>query len=101
MTDDKEDKTLEHQEHFTEVAKSRDVEVNQFSFFKTKYKFFKHSNIIYGFKNVFSFNFVGARRQNSVYGICWKLGACAKKWRAVAASIPSFPGEQGSFHSPN
>lgn len=28
MTDDKEDKTLENQEHFTEVAKSRDVEVN-------------------------------------------------------------------------
>ncbi|CAH1406332.1 unnamed protein product [Nezara viridula] len=27
MTDDKEDKTLEHQEQFTEVAKSRDVEV--------------------------------------------------------------------------
>lgn len=27
MTDDKEDKTLEFQEHFTEVAKSRDVEV--------------------------------------------------------------------------
>ena len=27
MTDDKEDKTLEQQEHFTEVAKSRDVEV--------------------------------------------------------------------------
>ncbi|KAK6645214.1 hypothetical protein RUM43_001490 [Polyplax serrata] len=27
MTDDKEDKTLEHQENFTEVAKSRDVEV--------------------------------------------------------------------------
>ncbi|XP_021706397.1 ankyrin-2 [Aedes aegypti] len=27
MTDDREDKTLEHQEHFTEVAKSRDVEV--------------------------------------------------------------------------
>ena len=27
MTDDKEDKTLEHQEHFQEVAKSRDVEV--------------------------------------------------------------------------
>ncbi|BES87251.1 ankyrin 3, node of Ranvier (ankyrin G) [Nesidiocoris tenuis] len=27
MTDDKEDKTLEHQEHFTEVSKSRDVEV--------------------------------------------------------------------------
>ncbi|XP_059619799.1 microtubule-associated protein futsch-like, partial [Phlebotomus argentipes] len=27
MTDDKEDKTLEHQEYFTEVAKSRDVEV--------------------------------------------------------------------------
>lgn len=27
MTDDKEDKTLEKQEHFTEVAKSRDVEV--------------------------------------------------------------------------
>lgn len=27
MTDDKEDKTLEHQEHFTEVAKSRDIEV--------------------------------------------------------------------------
>merc|ERR1719402_1053696 len=27
MTDDKEDKTLEHQEHFMEVAKSRDVEV--------------------------------------------------------------------------
>lgn len=30
MTDDKEDKTLEHQEHFTEVAKSRDVEVSTF-----------------------------------------------------------------------
>lgn len=27
MTDDKEEKTLENQEHFTEVAKSRDVEV--------------------------------------------------------------------------
>jgi len=27
MTDDKEDKTLEQQEHFGEVAKSRDVEV--------------------------------------------------------------------------
>ena len=27
MTDDKEDKTLECQEHFVEVAKSRDVEV--------------------------------------------------------------------------
>ncbi|XP_058449487.1 ankyrin-3-like isoform X2 [Malaya genurostris] len=27
MTDDKEDKTLEHQEQFTEIAKSRDVEV--------------------------------------------------------------------------
>ncbi|XP_058059386.1 ankyrin-3-like [Anopheles bellator] len=27
MTDDKEDKTLEQQEHFTEIAKSRDVEV--------------------------------------------------------------------------
>jgi ankyrin len=27
MTDDKEDKTLEHQEHFMEVAKSREVEV--------------------------------------------------------------------------
>ena len=27
MTDDKEDKTLEHQEHVSEVAKSRDVEV--------------------------------------------------------------------------
>lgn len=27
MTDDREDKTLEHQEHYTEVAKSRDVEV--------------------------------------------------------------------------
>lgn len=33
MTDDKEDKTLEHQEHFTEVAKSRDVEVIYFSSF--------------------------------------------------------------------
>lgn len=29
MTDDKEEKTLEHQEHFVEVAKSRDVEVLQ------------------------------------------------------------------------
>lgn len=28
MTDDREDKTLEQQEHFTEVAKSRDVEVS-------------------------------------------------------------------------
>lgn len=27
MTDDKEDKTLEMQEHFTEIAKSRDIEV--------------------------------------------------------------------------
>lgn len=31
MTDDKEDKTLENQEHFTEVAKSRDVEVKYFT----------------------------------------------------------------------
>lgn len=31
MTDDKEDKTLESQEHFTEVAKSRDVEVIVYS----------------------------------------------------------------------
>ena len=29
MTDDKEDKTLENQEHFQEVAKSRDVEVRE------------------------------------------------------------------------
>lgn len=29
MTDDKEEKTLENQEHFVEVAKSRDVEVQQ------------------------------------------------------------------------
>ncbi len=28
MTDDKEEKTLEHQEHFHEIAKSRDVEVS-------------------------------------------------------------------------
>lgn len=28
MTDDKEDKTLESQEHFIEVAKSKDVEVS-------------------------------------------------------------------------
>jgi ankyrin len=28
MTDDKEEKTLEHQEHFVEVAKSRDIEVS-------------------------------------------------------------------------
>lgn len=27
MTDDKEDKTLEHQEHFVEIAKSRDIEI--------------------------------------------------------------------------
>lgn len=27
MTDDREDKTLEHKEHFTEVSNSRDVEV--------------------------------------------------------------------------
>ena len=27
MTDDKEEKTLEGQEHFSEIAKSRDVEV--------------------------------------------------------------------------
>lgn len=27
MSDDNEDKTLEHQEQFTEIAKSRDVEV--------------------------------------------------------------------------
>lgn len=32
MTDDKEDKTLEHQEHFTEIAKSRDVEVKDIKF---------------------------------------------------------------------
>ena len=29
MTDDKMDKTLESQEHFTEVARSRDVEVSE------------------------------------------------------------------------
>ena len=31
MTDDREDKTLEVQEHFTEVAKSRDVEVRSYT----------------------------------------------------------------------
>lgn len=30
MTDDKMDKTLENQEHFVEVARSRDVEVNSY-----------------------------------------------------------------------
>lgn len=45
MTDDREDKTLEHQEHFTEVAKSRDVEVS-----KMKLKFQKQENL---FKNHF------------------------------------------------
>lgn len=30
MTDDREDKTLEHKEHFTEVSNSRDVEVNYY-----------------------------------------------------------------------
>lgn len=34
MTDDKEEKTLEHQEHFTEIAKSRDIEVNLKFIFK-------------------------------------------------------------------
>lgn len=29
MTDDKEDKTLEKQEHFKEIARSRDVEVRR------------------------------------------------------------------------
>lgn len=29
MTDDKEDKTLEMQEHFIEIAKSRDIEVRK------------------------------------------------------------------------
>lgn len=29
MTDDKVDKTLENQEHFTEIARSRDVEVRK------------------------------------------------------------------------
>jgi hypothetical protein len=38
MTDDKEDKTLEHQEHFTEVAKSRDVEVSTVQFDANSYK---------------------------------------------------------------
>lgn len=35
MTDDKEDKTLEQQEHFTEVAKSRDVEVSTLDCLRT------------------------------------------------------------------
>ena len=34
MTDDREDKTLEVQEHFTEVAKSRDVEVRSYVILK-------------------------------------------------------------------
>lgn len=33
MTDDKEDKTLENSEHFTETAKSRDVEVSIFFYY--------------------------------------------------------------------
>lgn len=36
MTDDKEDKTLEHQEHFTEIAKSRDVEVRHSVLYYTR-----------------------------------------------------------------
>lgn len=45
MTDDKEDKTLESQEHFTEVAKSRDVEVKIHTYFGDKKLFFSVSTL--------------------------------------------------------
>ena len=41
MTDDREDKTLEVQEHFTEVAKSRDVEVRSYTTLSMAFKTLK------------------------------------------------------------
>ena len=41
MTDDREDKTLEVQEHFTEVAKSRDVEVRSYTILSMAFKTIK------------------------------------------------------------
>ena len=41
MTDDREDKTLEVQEHFTEVAKSRDVEVRSYTILPMAFKTLK------------------------------------------------------------
>ena len=44
MTDDREDKTLEVQEHFTEVAKSRDVEVRSYTISTLAFKNTKSKN---------------------------------------------------------
>jgi hypothetical protein len=51
MTDDKEEKTLEHQEHFHEIAKSRDVEVS-FSSDNRFYHYLKGLSYEIDFKNV-------------------------------------------------
>jgi hypothetical protein len=52
MTDDKEEKTLEHQEHFHEIAKSRDVEVS-----------FSSNNRFYRYLNQQLFRFLSRDRQ--------------------------------------
>ena len=39
MTDDRTDKTLEKQEHFVEVARSRDIEVNKFGYHSSSVSF--------------------------------------------------------------
>lgn len=61
MTDDKEDKTLEHQEHFTEVAKSRDIEVS--------------ANLPRLCSTINIDDSSGFRGKRYLHGVCWKFGA--------------------------
>lgn len=52
MTDDRIDKTLEKQEHFVEVARSRDVEVNNICQYRTNLKNFNQSKLFKTHKSV-------------------------------------------------
>lgn len=70
MTDDKEDKTLENQEHFTEVAKSRDVEVKyftgQFNRVRIAYRNYSYCCAFHILREMFA---TGVGGKNAIHGI--------------------------------
>lgn len=80
MTDDKEDKTLEHQEHFTEIAKSRDIEVNR-------------RNIVIIISNLCLYFDAGDGRKRGVYGILRQPDSDSAVWRAAETRLQGFQGE--------
>ncbi len=83
MTDDKEDKTLEGQEHFREVAKSRDVEVRQT--LCSCWSYCQFSLKIY---------LIGSGGQVSLPGMRRQLGPGDQERRAALDAIPCIQREQ-------